>query len=330
MRRAALGLLLSLAAFFAMPAAAHEVRPAYLELTETAPGVFDVAWKQPVRDGKRLKLTPVFPDDCQSGPAQSQALPGAILARWTLTCPLDRGELRIDGLARTLTDVFVRIEYTDSRTHTALLRPAASSLNLGTNEQTASPATSYFRLGIVHIAGGYDHLLFVFALCLLVRMRQLFLTLTAFTLAHSITLGAASLGLASLPGPPIEILIALSIVFLAAEAIWRMQGKETLAARYPFILAGGFGLIHGFGFAGALGAIGLPKSAELLALVLFNLGVEAGQIIAVAAMLALGFIILKLRGRILPAARRLAAYAIGSMGAFWLISRLASLAETAL
>lgn len=330
MKLTTLCLLLSLAALFARPAAAHEVRPAYLELVENTPGVFDVAWKQPVRDGKRLKLTPVFPGDCQSSPAQSEARPGTLITRWTLTCPLNSGTISIDGLTRTLTDVFVRIEYADGRTRTSLLRPAASALSLDSDEQTASPAASYFRLGVIHIASGYDHLLFVFAVCLLVRMRQLFMTLTAFTIAHSITLGAASMGLASLPGPPIEILIALSIVFLAAEAIWRMQGRETMAARYPFILAGGFGLIHGFGFAGALGAIGLPKSAELLALFLFNLGVEAGQIVAVIAMLGLGYVILKLRGSILPATRMLAAYGIGSMGAFWLISRLATLVETAL
>lgn len=306
----------------ACPAAAHEVRPAYLELSETEPQTFDITWKQPVLDGRRLRLTPQLPETCtQTRPQKQELAPGAIITRWQMRCSLETGTISVAGLDRTLTDVFLRVSYLNGDSKSGLLRAAAPSLSLG-DASTASPALAYFRIGVDHIVFGWDHLLFVFGVVLLVKLRQLLWTLTAFTIGHSLTLGAAALGFASLPGPPIEILIALSITFLAAEALWRAQGRETLAGRYPALIAGGFGLIHGFGFAGALADIGLPKSQELTALLLFNLGVEAGQIAVVIALLALGWIIAKARDAALPPARTLAAYAIGITGAYWAIERI--------
>lgn len=303
-------------------AAAHEVRPAYLELTETQPDKYEVVWKQPVLDGRRLKLDPVFPDGCER---QNERLtrPGSTLVtRWTMACDLSTGTLAVDGLDRTLTDVFLRIDRMETEDFSALLRPGASSIDLGGPQGAAT--LSYFRIGVEHIIFGYDHLLFVLGLVLLVRPRQLLATVTAFTVAHSITLAASALGGVSLPGPPVEITIAMSIALLGAEAIYRMRGRETLAQTRPWLIAFGFGLVHGFGFAGALSEIGLPPGAEVMALLLFNLGVEAGQVAFVLVLLALAWM-----GRHLyrpggPAVRTAAAYAIGITGSYWAIERIAA------
>ncbi|HBU32553.1 MAG TPA: hypothetical protein DEB28_00330, partial [Hyphomonas sp.] len=169
-----------------------------------------------------------------------------------------------------------------------------------------------------------DHLLFVLGLVLLVRPRQLLGTVTAFTVAHSITLAASALGGVTLPGPPVEIVIAMSIALLGAEAIYRMRGQDTLAQNQPWIIAFGFGLVHGFGFAGALSDIGLPKGAEIFALLLFNLGVEVGQVAFVIFVLALAWVGQRLYRQGAPFVRTAAAYAIGITGSFWAIERIAA------
>ncbi|MEO0786816.1 MAG: HupE/UreJ family protein, partial [Pseudomonadota bacterium] len=254
----------------AAEASAHEVRPAYLEITETAPSTFDVVWKQPLRGGERLKIDPVLPEACVPEGERRSIVAGVLVHRWQVQCDLRDGALRVDGLDRTLTDVFVRIEREGEATLTAVLRAANDTVSLAPGEG-APGVSAYFRIGVEHILEGYDHLLFVFGLMLLVRLRQLIPAITAFTLAHSITLGASAMAGISLPGPPVEITIALSIAFLASEAIGRQRGRETLAVRRPWTVAFGIGLVHGFGFAGALSEIGLPEGARLMALLLFNL-----------------------------------------------------------
>ena len=315
-------ILLALLALFcsALPASAHEVRPAYLEVTETAPETFAVTWKQPVLDGKRLKLDPVFPEGCERERERADAAGGTLVQRWEMHCDLSTGQIEIARLERTLTDAFVRVDRLTGDDLSAVLRPGALRLDL--SSPTGAPTATYFRIGVEHILFGFDHLLFVLGLVLLVRPRQLLATVTAFTLAHSLTLAAASLGGITLPGPPVEIVIAMSIALLGAETIYRSRGRETLSQRKPWLIAFGFGLVHGFGFAGALAEIGLPKGAEVLALLLFNLGVEAGQVAFVGAVLLLVVLATRLARLPLSPARIVAAYAIGITGAYWAIERI--------
>ena len=318
MRRVVLALLALCC--IVLPAGAHEVRPAYLEVTETDPGTFAVTWKQPVLDGKRLKLEPVFPDGCERERERADATAGTLVQRWEMQCDLSTGHIEIAGLERTLTDAFVRVDRLTGDDLSAVLRPGALRLDL--SSPTSAPTATYFRIGVEHILFGFDHLLFVLGLVLLVRPRQLLATVTAFTLAHSLTLAAASLGGITLPGPPVEIVIAMSIALLGAETIYRSRGRETLSQRKPWLIAFGFGLVHGFGFAGALAEIGLPKGAEVLALLLFNLGVEVGQVAFVGAVLVLVFLATRLARLPLAPARIIAAYGIGITGAYWAIERV--------
>lgn len=321
-RAIVLRLLAGLAAWLvcALPAAAHEVRPAYLEIIETAPGTYNVTWKQPVMDGRRLKIDPVLPEGCEKSGVNVTPVGATLIQRWTTECDLNTGEIRIDGLDRTLTDVFVRIDRLEGDDIGAVLRPGYTTLDL--TVPTGAPVATYFRIGVEHILFGWDHLLFVLGMVLLVKPRQILLTLTAFTVAHSITLALASLAHITLPGPPVEITIAMSIALLGAEAIHRIKGWMTLSQRIPWAIAFGFGLIHGFGFAGALAEIGLPPGAEALALLLFNLGVEAGQVMFVSVVLALAWIAYHLAAKRMVLMRTALAYFIGIMGSYWAIERI--------
>lgn len=302
---------------------AHEVNPAYLELQEISEQRFAVTWKQPLKDGKRLRLQPVFPTDCtQSDPSLRLAGP-AIVESAQLRCDLRQGELRIDGLQRTLTDVFVRIVYEDGETVSVLLRPSSTSISLE-QPRSGAPLMAYFSLGVEHIIFGYDHLLFVLGLCLLVSARNLFQTITAFTVAHSITLALATLGNITLPGPPVEAVIAVSLILLAREALTSMAGGQTLTARIPWLVAFGFGLIHGFGFAGALSDIGLPQNQEAWALLLFNLGVEIGQIAFVLCVFAVSWLAVMANRSSERVMRTAAAYSVGVAGTYWAIERMLS------
>jgi len=301
---------------------AHEVNPAFLELTETEAGQFDVIWKQPLKDGRRLKLDPLFPEGCAASPMRLEAARGAVVSRWTLSCDLDQGEIRIEGLDRTLTDVFLQIRWLDGSQISVVLKPAAATFELG-GEAPGAPLFAYLRIGVDHIIFGYDHLLFVLGLCLLVRISQLLLTVTAFTVAHSITLGLSTLAGVTLPGPPVEAVIALSLILLAREAITVQRGGRSLTAEFPWVIAFGFGLVHGFGFAGALSEIGLPANQEVWALLLFNLGVELGQVLFVLALLAAAWLITQFGRARLGLGKTAAAYLIGVSGTIWMVERVA-------
>lgn len=305
------------------PAGAHEVNPALLEVQEVAPGQHQVLWKQPLKDGRRLRIVPVFPETCSRGSARLEAVGGAVIERWELTCSLDAGQIQFDGLERTLTDVFVRITDQDGATRTQVVRPNAPELDLAT-DQTGLPVLAYLSIGVEHILFGYDHLLFVLGLCLLVKPRQLIITITAFTLAHSITLSLSTLGGISLPGPPVEAIIALSIVLLAREALALQQGHESLISRKPWLVAFGFGLIHGFGFAGALSDIGLPPAQEFWALLLFNLGVEIGQVLFVCLVIAAAVAVWRVFANWKRPSKLITSYAIGTLGSLWFIERVVS------
>ena len=322
LRLALLWTLLWVAGWHA-PAAAHEVNPAFLELTETSDGQFNVVWKQPLKDGRRLKLDPFFPDGCESSPMTLEGARGAVVSRWTLTCALDQGRLGVTGLERTLTDVFVQIHRLDGQLVSAVLKPADASFELA-EEARGAPLFAYLRIGVDHIIFGYDHLLFVLGLCLLVRPAQLFLTVTAFTVAHSITLGLSTLAGVTLPGPPVESVIALSLILLAREALTLQRGGVSLTSQFPWLIAFGFGLVHGFGFAGALSEIGLPQNQEVWALLLFNLGVELGQALFVVALLMVAFVLSRLIKRGLAFSKTAAAYLVGISGTIWLVERVSA------
>src|SRR6185436_2163723 len=182
---------------------------------------------------------------------------------------------------------------------------------------------TYLTLGVEHILLGIDHLLFVLALLLIVKgVRRLVATVTAFTVAHSITLGAATLGFVHVPSAPVEAVIALSILFLASElARRRAGGSADLTERFPWVVAFSFGLLHGFGFAGALSEVGIPQQAVPLALLFFNVGVEIGQLLFIAAVFGFGWLVRLSAVRVPAIWPRAVAYGVGSAAAFWVVER---------
>lgn len=327
MTRLAATILFMLA--MALPAVAHEVRPALLQLTEFEADRFETLWRVPARGGRKLSLEPRMPANCQESGVPELRQDGARAEqRSELLCDggLGGGEIAIEGLERLRTDVFIRVSYINGATETLRATPSSPNVILAGSRDLFEVSGAYLLLGIEHILLGIDHLLFVGALLLLVSgWRRLTVTITAFTLAHSITLAGATLGLIMAPTAFIEVLIAFSIVFVAAEIIHLRQGKRTLTTSRPWLIAFAFGLLHGFGFAGALGAVGLPPEAVPAALLFFNLGVEAGQLLFMAALLllvrALALLWSELPTWLLPGA----AYAIGTLASFWTVERIATI-----
>ena len=306
---------------------AHESRPAYLELTEHIPGHYDVVWRRPASGEQVLALAPRFSNDCQdSTPHTADKIPGAVVERWMITCRepgLVGHTITIDGLSRTITDVLVRISLAAGVSETHLLRSSAPSLVVRGMPTWANVAGDYFRLGIEHIWSGIDHLLFITALLLLVPNHWTLLkTITAFTVAHSITLALATLGVVHVPQAPVEAVIALSILVLAVELAKDHLPSPSLTTQYPWLVAFTFGLLHGFGFAGALAEVGLPPIDIPLALLMFNLGVEAGQIAFIIAVLVTMATVRRWGVMQHLAWRQTTVYAIGSLSAFWLIQRI--------
>lgn len=302
-------------------------RPAYLELREAGNDTYDVLWKVPaLGDSQRLSVYVVFPEGTENlTEPQPLITAGAWVERWQIRHAggLVGQTIRIEGNATGVTDVIARVERMDGSSQVERMAAGAPEFVVRAPEGVTEIAWSYTVLGFEHILGGIDHLLFVLALLLIVRGgKRIVITITAFTVAHSITLVAATLGLVSVPGPPVEAIIALSIVFVAAELIHGRQGRPGLTARAPWIVAFSFGLLHGFGFAGALAETGLPQTAIPVALLMFNVGVELGQLFFVAVVLLLaklGHILVRAEpGWMLPAS----AYAIGSIAAFWTIERV--------
>jgi len=323
-------LLTGLALLAAASAAfAHETRPASLHLSETSPGRYTVVWKVPAVGDQVLHLTVIWPEGTRDAVAPTRQFAGdALIERRAIDCGpagLVGKTLAVEGLLITMTDVFVRIDFLDGRTQTALLKPARSSFEVRARQPVLEIATSYLVLGIEHILGGIDHLLFVLGLILTVRgFGALVKADTAFTLAHSATLVLSTLGLVRIPQPPVEVIIALSILFLACEMLRRRNGESTLASRRPWIVASIFGLLHGFGFAGALSEVGFPETDLPAALVMFNVGVEVGQLLFIGAVFALAAGLKRLLRQPPPWWRPATAYALGTTAAFWMIERLAT------
>jgi hydrogenase/urease accessory protein HupE len=326
--RIALLIGLVVQALLAAPAPAHEMRPAYLDVRETKADEFAVLWKVPALGDMRLGLYLKLPESCRSKVEPVRSIEGdAYRERSIVSCDGGlRGKLiAIDGLRATVTDALARIAYRDGSVEIARLSPDAPSFVVVGAQSEWEVARTYFLLGVDHILSGFDHLLFVFALVLLIRDRwMLAKTITAFTLAHSITLAGASLGYFSLPQRPVEATIALSIAFVASELIKQRPGERRLSESYPWVVAFTFGLLHGFGFAGALKETGLPQSDVPLALLTFNLGVEAGQLLFVGAVLVCFSAVRAFVTVPLIPARLTAAYLIGVVSMLWLVARLSA------
>ncbi|UCE88355.1 MAG: HupE/UreJ family protein, partial [Pseudomonadota bacterium] len=297
---------------------AHESRPAYLQLTEHAAGVFEVLWRRPARGDRVLALRPKLPDFCApGGEVASYPTPGSVTQRWSVDCggqSLVGHTIYIEGLTVTITDVLLRVELRDGVVYTQILRANSPAYDVPPKPSAFKVMVDYLLLGIEHILGGVDHLLFVLGLLLIVHGNWLLVkTITAFTVAHSITLAMATLGFVHMPQAPVEAVIALSILFLASELARQRHGSPGLTERYPWIVAFVFGLLHGFGFAGALTEVGLPQSEIPLALLMFNVGVEVGQLLFVAAVLAVGMVFRRLAGAAPDWWPRATAYGIGSV-----------------
>ena len=320
--------VLILLALSALPCFGHEVRPAYLELSEVQPRLFRVLWKVPVQGARGLPLAPRFPAECgAASPVNTVRGPSFLQERWTIRCPegLIGRTIAIENLEITLTDALVRLEFLDSGSQTARLKPNAPEFVVPAEPSLGEVARAYFLLGVEHILFGVDHLLFVFALLMIVQgSRKILYTVTAFTASHSLTLALATLGWVRVPGAPVEAVIALSILFLATEIVHGRSGRVTLTHRRPWLVAFAFGLLHGFGFAGALSEVGLPESAIPIALLLFNVGVEAGQILFIAAVFAARAAAKPLPIRWPEKAWAVPTYAIGALAAYWTVERIAA------
>ncbi|UCH74775.1 MAG: HupE/UreJ family protein [Rhodospirillales bacterium] len=307
----------------------HALQPGYLEIRPIDADIYTVTWKTPAVAGRPMAIAARLPDSCEPRlPVQPVWDGAAYLARWTATCPggLVGGTIAIEGLPATQTDVLVRIVRDDGTEQTARLTPSATEFVIEATPRALDVASTYLVLGIEHILLGVDHLLFVLALLILVSgWRRLVWTITAFTAAHSITLAGATLGLVQVSQGPVEAIIALSILFVAMEIVHTRQGRPGLTERRPWIVAFAFGLLHGFGFAGALAEVGLPENAIPLALLFFNIGVEIGQLLFVAAVLGVIAGWRRLDAPWPAWAWRIPVYVIGSLAAHWTIERVANL-----
>ena len=330
-RRIALATILTAAT----AAHGHEIRPAYLQIEASAPGDYRVLWKQPVAGARLLPIMPVFPEACTvSASTVDAAVRDALVRRFTLQCPDGlRGEtVAIDGLSGTITDVMLRVTLADGTRQSKLLKPSSPGATIGDD---GPQVLGYLILGIEHLLFGYDHILFVVSLMfftapvsllgakLAIHPGALTKTITAFTAAHSVTLSFAALDLARLPQAPVEAVIALSILFLAVEKLRRPS--DSITAKHTWIVAFVFGLLHGFGFAGALADIGLPKGNALLALLLFNIGVEVGQLVIVALGIVLIWAVVSLRRSVPRPVIEAPLYVTGSLAAYWLVARVAAI-----
>jgi len=315
------------------PARADEFKPGYLQLTQLDRETYDVLWKIPAIDeSTTLKVKPQFPESTVAVmPMRSTYSRGIIVQRWRIRVPggLDGKSIVFSQLSETRIDVLARLVRLDGTVQLERILPVHPSFVGRASPGRLEVVRTYARLGIEHILSGFDHLLFVLALVLLVQgIRRLLLTITAFTVAHSLTLAGATLGWVHVAGPPVEASIALSIVFVAAEIVHARQGRYSVTQQYPWVVAFTFGLLHGFGFAGALAEVGLPQSSIPIALLFFNVGVEIGQVLFVGAVLTVIAVGWRAgtRLRLSPPVWlwRIAPYAIGTLASFWLVERVAA------
>ena len=321
-------IIFSFSLFFGQ-AFAHELQPSSLEVRQLTSERFEVIWRAPIYYKKPHPAKLQLPEHWQTvGEPTVKQLPDSAMHRRVVSVPdgaIDGSVIRFIGLEATITDVFARFIWLDGNQTTAIARPSQPFVDIVAQRTAWQVAGDYTVLGVEHILSGFDHLTFVFALLLIVSgARRLLITVTSFTLAHSITLAAATLGMMWVPGPPIEATIALSILFLASELVKVNRGQFSLTAQYPWIVAFVFGLLHGFGFAGALSDVGLPQNEVPLALLMFNVGVELGQLMFIAAILVLITALRKVRSEWPAWVYQVPAYGIGSISALWFIERVST------
>jgi hypothetical protein len=323
---ALLGLLVGLTVSVPI-ASAHEIRPAYLQIDEVSPGRYQLLWRTPVLSGMRLPVVLRLPDEIRDVVEPvTQELSDSLIERRVFDAGhkgLTGNRIEFVGLQATITDVLVRVNTRDGLHSTTLVHPSRPFVEIAPSRGWAAAAGGFLGSGIEHILRGVDHLLFIFGLLLLVKSPWMLVkTITAFTLAHSITLAIATLGYAQVPTAPLNATIALSILFLGLEVVRSQRGETSFTIQHPWVVAFAFGLLHGFGFASGLTAMGLPSAEIPLALLMFNLGVEIGQLafLALILLLARAFAVLEMRWP--PLVEALPAYAVGSLGAFWTIDRV--------
>lgn len=320
-------LALILFAVLAAPASADELRPGYLEFTEVWQGQWSLVWKAPVKGGITPDTRPVLPANCQNSGQPTRELSGAaVISKQQVTCKgaIGGGKIGLSGFSASVTDVVARVVPLDQPVQTLRLTAAEPVAEILREPSRWQVAGSYTVIGIEHIVFGWDHMLFVVALVLLLDGAWITIlkAVTAFTIAHSITLIGSTLGFVGLPQGPVEIVIALSIIFLAVEIAKRKPGVPRLSESAPWVVAFLFGLLHGFGFAGALREIGLPEGEVPVALLTFNLGVELGQLAIVAATLAVLGLLRKFGPWLEPKAIRVMTFGIGSIASFWFVERI--------
>jgi hydrogenase/urease accessory protein HupE len=307
-------LLLGLLALLALPATAHELSMADMQLSETAPGQFVMLWSSSEKGQPGDELKPVWPIGCNAEENRVNCGETGLA-----------GTMKIKGIGKSFSAVMVKISWLDGQSHVYAFTPGKPSARLrgAADDGANSGAWAYLNLGIEHILLGVDHLLFVLGLLLIVSNRWMLLkTVTSFTLAHSITLAVATLGVAHVSAAPLNAAIALSILFLGPEIVRRWRGETSFTIRHPWVVAFAFGLLHGFGFASGLAQLGLPKEEIPLALLMFNVGVEVGQLAFVAAILLLLRSIRLLRVQSTLLLERFPGYLVGTLGAFWTIQRV--------
>lgn len=308
---------------------ADEFRPAVLKITETESGWYELLWKVPLQNGLPLGISPKLPKHLvQLGPATIRENQDTYITQslWRAEAgSLVGSHIEINGLTALSIDVIVQVELKDGSEHSAILRSASPSFIIHDHAKKWAVAASYWKIGAIHILDGFDHLLFVLALMLIIsNVWVLLKTITAFTLAHSISLALATLGIVDVPGPPTEAVIALSILFLAVEIVHNQNGRITLTKQKPWLVALSFGLIHGLGFAGALAEVGLPEQSIPLALLMFNVGVETGQLLFICVVLIMITLLKQLKLPMTYLNRSIIPYVIGSTAAFWTLQRLLS------
>lgn len=308
--------------------AGHEVRPAYLEITESTQGHVEILWKQPVVVDRAVRLVPRLSNGWLDGdPAAQELTLNHLIKVWRPAggggLDLQGVSITIDGLERTITDVLLRITLADGSRLERFLTPAEPSMTVSFADAAAVAAPVYLQFGFEHILGGLDHLAFLLLLLILIGAgRRLVAAVTAFTLAHSLTLALAALDLVRVNAATVEAVVALSIVFLAVELVHAARGRAGLTNRRPWLVPFAFGLLHGLAFAGTLAEVGLPRGEIALSLLLFNLGVEIGQLLFIAGTLAAAWSLSQFVTRIPAWTHLVPPYAVGAFAAFWFIERL--------
>lgn len=322
---ASYSLLLLISSFIFSPnILAHEVRPSYLELIQKSENTYNVLWKVPAKGNLHLALYLQFADDVKnmSEPVEYFS-DGAYIKRWDIYHPsaLINTKIKIQGLQFTFTEALVRIEHLDGSVQISRLMPEQPTVLIEASPTSLQVAKTYTGLGIKHILIGIDHLLFLVCLILIAGTpKRILITVTGFTLAHSLTLALSSLNFVTLRVGPVEAVIALSIVFLATEIV---KGKrDSLTWKYPISVSSSFGLLHGFGFSAVLKEIGLPETELVTGLLFFNVGVEIGQLIFIGMVLFVFSLAQKTTLSWPQHSMKITGYAVGSVSVFWLIQRL--------